>query len=60
MTNNLNLLTTEQFFGSSDPTLDKEIVTLIDEFTMEVVNYIQTTTWIDGTVITSVNEADLI
>ncbi|PKF75723.1 glycosyl hydrolase family 28-related protein [Chryseobacterium sp. PMSZPI] len=49
MTNNLNLLNTDEFFQSSDPTLNKDVVTLIDKFTQEIVNYIKTSTWIDGT-----------
>lgn len=39
MTNNLNLLTTEEFFLSSDPNLDKDMVTLIDHYTGDIVNY---------------------
>jgi len=38
MSNNLNLLTISQFIGSHDPSLDKEIVILLDEFSGEIVN----------------------
>ncbi|WP_333597013.1 hypothetical protein [Chryseobacterium flavum] len=39
MTNNLNVPTINQFFDSQDPVLDKEIVTLIDEYSGELVNF---------------------
>ncbi|MGG5207929.1 hypothetical protein ACQWU4_03210 [Chryseobacterium sp. MIQD13] len=39
MTNNLNLLTISEFIGTHDPSLDKDIVTLIDDFTGELVNF---------------------
>jgi len=49
MTNNLNLLTTDDFFSSTDTNLDKDLVTLIDIYTNESVNYIKVTSWLDGT-----------
>lgn len=55
MTNNLNLLTTNDFFSSTDTTLDKVLVTVIDIYTNESINYIQVTSWLDGTPI-SINE----
>lgn len=39
MSNNLNLLTISQFIGTHDPSLDRDIVTLIDDFTGELVNF---------------------
>ncbi|WP_415327590.1 right-handed parallel beta-helix repeat-containing protein [Chryseobacterium sp. MMS23-Vi53] len=39
MTNNLNLLTISEFIITQDSTLDREIVTLIDDFTGELVNF---------------------
>jgi len=38
MSNNLNLLTISQFIGTQDPSLDKDIVILLDEFSGEIVN----------------------
>jgi hypothetical protein len=55
MTNNLNLLTTDDFFSSTDTNLDKDLVTLIDIYTNESVNYKKVTSWLDGTPI-STNE----
>lgn len=39
---------TEVFFASNDPLLDAELVQLVDSYTKESVNYIQTTTGYDG------------
>ena len=39
MTNNLNLLTIDAFFSSSDPASDLNIVSLIDPFSGEVANF---------------------
>ncbi|MCJ7932249.1 MAG: glycoside hydrolase family 55 protein [Chryseobacterium sp.] len=39
MINNLSLLTINEFIDSQDPTLDKEIVTLIDQYSGELVNF---------------------
>ncbi|MBV8324924.1 right-handed parallel beta-helix repeat-containing protein [Chryseobacterium sp.] len=39
MTNNLNLMTIDSFFSSSDPILDLEMVSLIDSFSGETVNF---------------------
>ncbi|MBL3546626.1 hypothetical protein [Chryseobacterium sp. KMC2] len=39
MTNNLHVLTINEFIDSQDPNLDKEIVTLIDQYSGELVNF---------------------
>ncbi|CAH0170972.1 right-handed parallel beta-helix repeat-containing protein [Chryseobacterium sp. Bi04] len=39
MTNNLSILTINEFIDSQDPDLDKEIVTLIDQYSGELVNF---------------------
>lgn len=59
MTNNLNLLTTDEFFSSMDSNLDMDLVTLIDIYTGESVNYLKVTFWLDGTAI-STNETRLL
>jgi hypothetical protein len=39
MSNNLNLLTISEFIGTHDPSLDRDIVILLDEFSGETVNF---------------------
>ncbi|MGC5744322.1 hypothetical protein [Chryseobacterium sp. NFX27] len=39
---------TEVFFASNDPLLDADLVQLVDSYTKENVNYVQTTTGFDG------------
>lgn len=58
---NLNLTTTEDFFVSNCPNLTNypDVITLLDSFTYEIVNYIKVTQWLDKTDI-STNESDLI
>ncbi|UWX62333.1 glycoside hydrolase family 55 protein [Chryseobacterium oranimense] len=55
MVYNLNLFTTEDFFLSNCPNLTNypDIVTLMDSFTNEIVNYIKVTNWLDGTAIST-------
>lgn len=58
---NLNLATTEDFFSSNYPNVGSypDVITLLDSFTLETVNYIKVTHWLEGTDL-STNETELV
>lgn len=60
MTNNLDLKRTVDFFSSGSTIPDEDVITLLDSNTLEVVNYVKTTKWINNVTIDSNNENDLI